>query len=305
MKVNLNLLPVIIALAEQGSVSAAARKLRMTQPSVSRALAQLRQAFGDPLFVRTAGGMSPTPRTVQLLEPVRAMLGIFTDGVLLANAFDPAKLDRTITIALSDVGEMATLPGILARLNREAPHANVRSVSVPPTQLQRALEAGEVDLALGYFPDLKGNNFYQQRLYVHGFVCLVRADHPVTAERLSLKQFKQLGHAVVRAEGRSQEILERFLLKRGIRRREVLQTPHFMSIPHIIARSDLVATVPVTVGTSFARFMAVRIILPPFEMPKVELRQHWHRKYHHDPLNRWLRGIVNSLIEDWAVELQG
>ena len=286
-------------------MSAAAHKLRMTQPSVSRALAQLRLAFDDPLFVRTARGMSPTPRAGKLLEPVRAMLGIVTSGVLQANTFDPATLDRTITIALSDVGEMATLPGILARLNREAAHVNVRSISLPPAQLQRALETGEVDLALGYFPDLKGNNFYQQRLYVHGFVCLVRAGHPVTSERLSLKQFKQLGHAVVRAEGRSQEILERFLLKRGIRRREVLQTPHFMSIPHIIARSDLVATVPVTVGTSFARFMEVRMILPPFEMPKVELRQHWHRKYHHDPQNRWLRGIVHSLTEDWAVELQG
>ena len=305
MKVNLNLLPVVVALVEEGTVSAAAHKLRMTQPAVSRALAQLREAFADPLFVRTARGMSPTPRTVKLLGPVREMLGILANGVFQVTAFDPRKLDGVVTISLSDVGEMATLPGVLSRLDREAPNVNVRSVSVPPVQLQHALETGEVDLALGYFPDLRGNNFFQQRLFVHGFVCIVRSDHPITAERLTLKQFTRLGHAVVRAEGRSQEVLERFLLKRGIRRREVLQTPHFMSIPHIIARTDLVATVPVTVGRSFARFKAVRVVQPPFELPTVELKQHWHRKFHQDPRNRWLRGLVHSLADEWLAELQG
>jgi DNA-binding transcriptional LysR family regulator len=182
---------------------------------------------------------------------------------------------------------------------------NVRSVSLPPTQLQRAMELGEVDLAMGYFPDLKGNNFYQQRLYAHGFVCLVRAGHPVKGPRLTMKQFKQLGHAVVRAEGRSQEIFERFLLKRGIQRRETLQTPHFMSIPHIIAHSDLVATVPMAVGTSFAKFMDIRLILPPFDVPQVDIRQHWHRKFHHDPQNRWLRGVVHTLINESMDELKG
>lgn len=294
-----------MAIAEEGTVSAAARKLSMSQPSVSSALAKLRHSLRDPLFVRTARGMAPTPRTLALLQPVRVTMGIVTNELLqTAAAFDPAKTDKTFSIALSDVGEMVVLPSILAHLSKVAPKVNLRSISMPPAQLQRAMELGEVDLALGYFPDLKGSNFYQQRLYSHGFVCLLRADHTIKGSRLTMRQFKQLGHAVVRAEGRSQEILERFLVKRGIQRREVLQTPHFLSVPYIITRSDLLATVPMALGTSFARFMNIRLILPPFDVPHIVVRQHWHRKFHHDPQNRWLRGTIYSLINESIDELK-
>jgi len=276
----------------------------MSQPSVSNALAKLRHVFGDPLFVRTVRGMEPTPRALALLQPVRDALGIVANEVLKTTAFNPAKMDGVISIAMSDVGEMITLPRILTYLNKVAPNVNLRSVSLPPAQLQRAMETGDVNLALGYFPDLKGNNFYQQRLYSHGFVCLLRTDHPIKGSRLSVRQFKQLGHAVVRAEGRSQEIFERVLVKHRIRRREVLQTPHFMSIPHIIARSDLVATVPMAVGTSFSKFMGIRLIKPPIEVPRIDLRQYWHRRFHHDPHSRWLRGLVHSLINESIDELK-
>jgi DNA-binding transcriptional LysR family regulator len=299
------LLPVIIALSEEGTVSAVARRLGMSQPAVSRALGQLRHTFADPLFVRTARGMEPTPRAVELLRPVRAALGIVSGEILQSAVFDPAAAERTVAIALSDAGEMITLPSILGHLRTAAPNINVRSVSLPPAQLQRAMEIGEVDLALGYFPDLKGNNFYQQRLYSHGFTCLLRTGHPIKGPRMTLKQFKLAVHAVVHAEGRSQEILERFLVKRRIHRRAVLETPHFLSIPHIIARSDLVATVPIAVATAFGRFMGIRTIVPPFDVGQVELRQHWHRKFHHDPLNRWLRGMIHTVINESIEELKG
>ncbi len=287
-----------MAIAEEGTVTAAARKLGMSQPAVSSALAKLRHSLRDPLFVRTARGMESTPRTLALLQPVRLTMEIVTNELLQTAPFDPTKTDKTFSIALSDVGEMVVLPSILAHLSKVAPKVNLRSISMPPTQLQRAMELGEVDLALGYFPDLTGTNFYQQRLYSQGFVGLLRADHPIKGPRLTMRQFKQLGHAVVRAEGRSQEVLERFLAKRKIHRREVLQTPHFLSVPYIITQSDLLATVPMALGTSFARSMNLRLILPPFDVPHVVLRQHWHRKFHHDPQNKWLRGTVHSLIND-------
>jgi len=297
-KLNLNLLPVIVALAEEGTVSAAARKLHMSQPFVSSALGKLRRSFGDPLFVRTARGMEPTPRAQALLQPVRVALGVVENEVLRVAAFDPATSEKTISIVLSGAGEMVFLPAILARLNKEAPNVNVRSVSLDATQLERSMELGDVDLALGYFPDLKGNNFYQQRLMSDRFICLLRADHPIEDSRLTLKQFNQLGHAVVHAEGRSQEVVERFLVKRGISRRIVLHTPHFMSIPHIVAKSDLAATVPLVVGTAFAQFSDVRLIRPPFRSPRFAVRQHWHRKFHHDARSRWLRGVIHSLFNE-------
>lgn len=298
MRLDLNLLPVVVALVEEGSGSAAARRLGMSQPAVSAALSRLREAFGDPLFVRTSHGMEPTPRTLALIGPIRAALGIVDNELTQGLDFDPSVSSKSITLALSDIGEMVFLPRILERLSVEAPGMSLRSVTLPPPQIERGLELGEIDLAVGYFPDLKGNNFFQQRLFSHGFVCLLRAGHPFRGNRLTPKQFLELGHAVVRAEGRSQEVFERFLQRQGIRRRVVLNTPHFMSIPLIIAKSDLVATVPLAVGTSFAQTSQIRLVRPPFSIPSFDLRQHWHRRFNNDAKSRWLRGLVHSLFND-------
>jgi DNA-binding transcriptional LysR family regulator len=302
-KLDLNLLPVIVALAEHRSVSAAARQLGMSQPAVSSALARLRASLGDPLFVRTARGMEATPRAMTMLAPARAALGIVDHEILASQGFDPATSDRKITLALSDIGEMVFLPKILARLQADAPGMTVRSVTLPVSQLERGLELGEIDLAIGYFPDLKGNNFFQQRLFSHGFVCLLRTGHPIKTHKLTARQFMALGHAVVNAEGRSQEVFERFLQKQGIRRRVVLNTPHFMSLPSIISASDLVATVPLAIGVWFSSTARVRMAKPPYPVPKFDLKQHWHRRVNNDPQSRWLRELVYSLfnedVDEW------
>lgn len=302
-KLDLNLLPVIVALAESRSVSAAARQLGMSQPAVSSALARLRASLGDPLYVRTARGMEATPRAQELLMPARAALGIVDQEILASPGFDPATSEKTITLALSDIGEMVFLPKVLARLQVDAPGMKVRSVTLPVSQLERGLELGEIDLAVGYFPDLKGNNFFQQRLFSHGFVCLLRSGHPIKAKKLAPRQFMSQGHAVVNAEGRSQEVFERYLQEQGIRRRVVLNTPHFMSLPSIISASDLLATVPLAVGVWFASTARVRWARPPFQVPEFDLKQHWHRRVNNDPQSRWLRGLFYSLfneeVDEW------
>jgi DNA-binding transcriptional LysR family regulator len=200
---------------------------------------------------------------------------------------------------MSDVGEMVFLPPILDRLRRVAPHASVRSVTLPPRELERELESGDIDLAVGYFPDLRKNHFFAQRLFTHEFCCLLRADHPIQGDRLTLKQFQSAEHAVIRAEGRSQEVFENYLERHRIKRRVALLAPHFMSIPMIVARSDLIATVPHAIGVWFARSNAnLRVAAPPFRSPRFDLKQFWHRRYHEDLRNRWLRSMIAELFND-------
>lgn len=300
---DLNLLRVVVALYDAGSVGRAAQTLGMSQPAMSAALARLRKAFGEPLFVRTARGMSPTARAHALAAGAREVLARIADDVLSEASFDPATTSATFTIAMSDVGEMVFLPKILESLQREAPHAVVRSVSLPPARLEQALESGEADLAVGYFPDLKSSAFFQQRLFTHRFVCLLRTDHPIRGRRLTLEQFLSLGHAVVRAEGRSQEIFEKYLERKKIARRIVLLTPHFMSIPTIIGKTDLVVTLPHAIGLFFSQAGAnIKVMEPPLPIPRIELRQHWHRNAHHDPKNKWLRRLVAGLFTDASDE---
>ena len=296
---DLNLLPVLVSIYEQGSVTAAAQHLGMSQSAVSTALSKLRGKYGDPLFQRVGHGMQATARMRGLIEPLREALSR-VDGTLESEAgFNPRTTQHTFTFAMTDLGEMVFMPKIQRRIRQLAPHASVRSVAASAPQIARGLETGEIDLAVGYFPDLREKSFQEKHLFFHHFVCLLRANHPITATTLSLAQFLSLEHAVVYGAGRSYEIVERFLKAKKIHRRVVLQTPHFMSIPFIIAQSDLVVTVPHAVGMFVkSMHMNIRIAQPPLRTPRIDLKQHWHRNFQRDPKSRWLRELVATLFTD-------
>lgn len=296
---DINLLRVLLALEERRSVSLAAKVLRRSQPSVSAALARLRAQLGDPLFLRSGTQMVPTPRALAAVAAAREALDIVDRRIVPPAAFEPATSEAPVRLALSDVGEIVFLPRILAMLRARMPKAAVHSLSPLAEAVGRELEYGRVDLAVGYFPDLSGHSYSQQVLFNDTYACLIRADHPIRAERLSLEQFRQLGHAVVRAESRTEEVMERFLAARGIQRRVVLASPHFASVPLVIAQSDLVVTVPEPLARYYASTGAnLRIIGLPFKAPTMALKQFWHRRFQHDARNQWLRANVFGLFEE-------
>jgi DNA-binding transcriptional LysR family regulator len=298
-ELDLNLIPFLVALDETRNVSRAGALLGVSQPRVSAALGKLRDYFGDPLFVRTSRGMEPTPCALALAPAARDALARIERGLVAPHDFDPAASTHTFSIALSDVGEIVFLPRLLQEFARRAPHANLRSVSLSHSEVERELESGGIHLAVGYFPDLGGTNFFQQRLFTHRFICLMRRDHPLAARRLTLDRFLGCGHAVVRAEGRSQEVLEKYLAKRRLSRRAVLETPHFTSLPYILSRTDLIATVPHAIGYAYANEHASIVLVdPPLPLPHFDLRQHWHRKFHNDARTLWLRGLIAELFND-------
>ena len=298
MHQDLNLVRILVAVAEGHRVAVAAQALGMTQSGVSNALRRLRTAYDDPLFVRSPQGLQPTPRALTLIGAARKILDLHRTEMLEPVEFEPLTARTEFRFAMSDIGEMVFLPRILAHFHEHAPHATFRNVVLAPGALVRALEEGHVDLAVGYFPDLKGVDVFQQKLFSHGFVCLVRADHPSVGRRLTRRQFQEVGHAAIHAEGRSQEVLEQYLRRKRIARPVVLHVPHFMSIPYVIAASDLMVTVPLAVGTAFAAVTRLKLLQPPFETPRFDLSQHWHRRFHKDPRNRWLRNQIALLFTE-------
>jgi len=300
---DLNLLPVLVKIYEHGSVSAAAAQLGMSQSAVSGALARLRQLYGDPLFHRVGHGMRPTARMHALADPLRESLARVTGTLSVQQEFNPASTGLTFTFALSDLGEMVFMPKILRRIRQLAPAASIRSVAASAADIERGLETGEIDLAVGYFPDLRDKSFMEKHLFFHHFVCLLRADHPITATTLSLQHFLSVEHAVVYGAGRTYEIFERYLKSKKIERRIALQTPHFMSIPFVISQSDLVVTVPHAVGVFVQSVhMNIRLAQPPVRPPRIDLKMHWHRNFQRDAKNRWLREIVAGLFTDESDE---
>lgn len=293
---DLNLLVVLDALLEERGVNATARRLKVSQPNVSFALSKLRTFFNDELLVRQGNRMQPTPTGERLRDPVRRILATVDTELLRTPSFDPARSERRFAITTSDIGELVFIPKLMQALAQRAPGATIRCYSMRPEDLERAMAEGIVDLALGYFPDLDGAAFYKQKLFEHPFVCLVRAGHPTVGSTITLDQFLSLGHVVVSQEGRSQELFERTLSQQGLSRHIQLQSPHFVSTPLQIAKSDLITTVPKAVGTTYAELAGLRQIPPPLAIPPIELQQFWHRRVHHDPAILWLRALISELF---------
>lgn len=295
---DLNLLPIVVALYDELSVSRAARHLGMSQPAVSKALRRLRESFDDPLFVRGRSGIVPTPRAHAIVRAARPHLQHLHEDLLKGERFDPATSTRPIVLGLSDIAEMAFLPSILGRLRVHAPKAPVSTVTVPDGQVAERLEKDDVDVAAGYFPALAQRNFRHRQLSKHGFACLMRAGHPLWKSRLTVSAYLAADHIVVRREGRSQDLLERFIERRRLRRKVAMYTSNVLSVPFIVMDTDLIATLPYAVVTRFASLTPqVAAALPPFDVT-YDLKLHWHRRFDNEPRSIWLRDQLAAAFKD-------
>ena len=295
---DLNLLPIAVALYDELSVSRAARRLGMSQPAVSKALRRLRDTFDDALFVRGPNGIVPTPRAHAIVRVARPHLQHLQEDLLKGERFDPATSTRAIVLGLSDIAEMAFLPSILDYLRVHAPKCPVITVTARDAPLAEALEKGDVDVAAGYFPALAQRNFRQRRLSKHGFACLMRAGHPLWKRRLTVSAFLAAEHIVIRREGRSQDILERFIERRKMRRKIAMYTSNVLSVPFIVMDTQLVATLPYAVVTRFVSLTSqVAAALPPFDLT-YDLKLHWHRRFDNEPRSIWLREQLAAVFKD-------
>jgi DNA-binding transcriptional LysR family regulator len=291
---DLNLLVVFDAIVKDRNVTKAARRVGLSQPAMSSALNRLRLIFKDPLFVRTGDGMVPTPFAQQLSPPIQRACELIENLGDIGAAFDPRSAAQTFRFYMTDIGETIFLPRLLRALDQRAPQVTVQVLTIPEYGEQAAMAAGEVDLAVGFFPDLK-SGFFQQRLYQDEFVCLVRADHPLAHGALSVRQFASMRHAIVASAGTGHEAAISRALGRH-RLKVALHIPHFMAVPAIISQTDYVVTVPTRFARALEGFPGLRAIQPPVKIPAFEIKQHWHERYHRDPANRWIRALVAELF---------
>jgi len=291
---DLNLLRAFDAVLRDGSVTAAAGRLGLSQPAMSNALARLRRLLGDPLFMRTPGGMRPTPFAQQLAAPVRQALDLIHATLLAQPGFDSRTSQRSFRLQLSDVGEIVFLPALLERLQREAPGVRVETQHLPQDEVSDALASGEIDLAVGFLPELF-QGVVQKRLFRDRYVCLVRADHPRVGSRLTLAQFLAATHVLVSARGSAHEIVEQTLRNKGLQRRIALRVPHFTVVPMILARTDHMVIVPEGLVGAIAPFGRFKSLKPPVDIPALDVKVHWHERFDQDPGIAWLRSVIVEL----------
>ncbi|WP_019699853.1 LysR family transcriptional regulator [Paracidovorax oryzae] len=297
-EIDLNLLVVFQQLLVTRKVSQAAENLGLTQPAVSNSLARLRRLLGDELFLRTAQGMQPTPYADQLAESVSYALAMIHGALNHKLGFDPATSRRVFKVGMTDIGEIYFLPRLLERLAQVAPGVRLATVRNSATDLKDAMEAGKVDLAVGLLPQLKAG-FFQRRLFRQPYVCLFRQDHPLhKRRRIGLEDFAKAQHVVVVSEGTGHGKVDELLERMGVARDVRLTVPHFVAIGHILQATQMVATVPEKMAQSMAEPFGLAYAPHPAKLPQVAINLFWHTKYHRDPGNQWLRGVMVEMFAE-------
>lgn len=278
------------------SVSRAAERLGLAQAAASTALNKLRAHFDDRLFERTALGMQPTPYAQKIHPALHDALAQLDQARASRERFQPERATRRFRICLTDISEVVLLPHLLNHVRRVAPGVQIETEIVSNASARR-LEDGEVDLAVGFMPQLEAG-FYGQTLFRQDFVCLVARDHPRIGPRkkLTRKAFAAEAHALVSSSGTGHAIVDKTIARHGIERRVVVRLSSFLGVARIVAQTELLVIVPRILGQILATQEPVELVDPPFPLPAYAVKQHWHARFHADEGNAWLRQTMASLF---------
>jgi DNA-binding transcriptional LysR family regulator len=294
-QIDLNLLIVFHQLMVERRVSKVAEHLGLTQPAVSNTLAKMRRLFGDELFLRTPAGMVPTPFAEQLGESVGYALAMIHSGLNQQTRFDPASAKCSMTIGMTDIGEIVFLPALIERLSREAPGITLSTVRNAAVKLRDDMESGKVDLAIGLLPQLKAG-FFQRQLFRQRYVCLFRRGHRLDKKRLSLAEFRSVEHLVVVSAGTGHSAVDELMKRAHIERLIRMTVPHFVGVGHILRSTDLVATVPERLAMHLSEPFGLTYTPHPVSLPEIAINVFWHAKAHRSLANQWLRGVIFELF---------
>lgn len=295
--IDLNLLSVFQEVYRERQISAAARRLGLTQSAVSNALARLRRTFGDELFVRTAYGMQPTPLAQQMAEPIGAAMVQVALALSQRSRFDPATSNRRFTLAMTDVGEVYFMPVLIERCRSSAPHVEIASLRANGLSLKDDMETGRVDLAIGAFEDVS-EALYHRALFRQRFVSMFRKDHPLAKGKVDLARFVAAPHLIVDAAQSPYDRINGLLEKAGVTAGARFRVPHFTAVPYIVSTSELVVTVPQKLAESAASPFGLKWIEPPLALPTLQTNVFWHRRFNHDPGIQWLRGLIADVFAE-------
>lgn len=289
---DLNLLVTLNVLLTEGSVVAAARRLQLSPSAMSRALARLRRATGDPLLVRAGRVLVPTPRALALRERVRGVVEEAEAVLRPALSFELATLERSFTIRCTEGFAESFGPALLRRIAAQAP--GVRLCFVPkPDKDSAPLREGTVDLETGVTSKEMGPEIRTQGLFRDRLVGVVRKGHPLARGRMTAQRYAAAAHVLVARRGLETGAVDSALAQAGLVRQGAVSVGGFATAIRLAAESDLVATVAEKHTRSLWRGMqrfALPLTLPPFTVSLF-----WHPRLEADPAHRWLRSLLRAV----------
>ena len=296
-KVDLNLFIVFDAIYTEANLTRAGQIVGITQPAVSNALSRLRETFNDPLFVRTAQGMVPTPMAQNIIGPVRNALALLRTSVQESRIFNPQQANKTFRISMTDLTEAVILPPLFQRLRRLAPTVLIESFLCKRRETTKELAAGRLDFAI----DAPLNTDPQVRhvkLMQDHYVCALRQGHPLADSKLTLDSYLGMTHIHISSRRNGLGYVDLALGKMGVQRKVALRSQHYLMASQVLQQTDMTMTVP----ERFARRHQLRYHPLPVEVPALETHLYWHESTDQDPANRWMREQITELCERVVAE---
>lgn len=305
--IDLNLLVYLDVLLRKRNVTRAAESLGISQPAMSNSLKRLRELFGDPLLVRTSGGMSPTERA-EILQPlVREIVASAEKAIEPDKKFDASRADRVFRISVSDYGESTLLPHLLRRMRSEAPNITL-DILTPSDVSYQDIEGGNVDLVINRFDDLP-QSFHQRTIWRDSFSCLINHNNPLR-KNFNLEAYLEASHVWVSKTGMGigvgvdpgagQQLgwVDDALARLGKKRRIRVLTRHYQVAMHLAELRDLVITLPTKAANLIKAHPDVIILPPPFDIPEIELQMAWSPLLQHNPAHQWIRRLIADVAHE-------
>jgi DNA-binding transcriptional LysR family regulator len=292
-RLDLNLLVTLETLLVEQNVTRAAERLHLSQPAVSAQLSRLRELFDDPLLIPAQRGMTPTAKALELLEPLRLALDQVRATLAGHRHFDPLKAQLTVAIACTDYLQTTLVQPLAVALRKRAPGVRIALRHLDPPQLEARMANGEVDLAL-MEPECAPVSLRSRHLFDERYVLIGRHRHPRLRRGLSVEQFARLDHVIVSLRGGDFTTpVDEGLAALGYRRNVVLSAASFLSVPEIVAHSDIVALVPERLVRD--RGEALKTVECPFPVPGFSISMLWHERTHAHSGQRWVREVIVEL----------
>ena len=298
-QLDLNLLRVLCTIYRLGSVTAAGQQLALSQPATSNALARLRLFFDDELFVRSPRGLHPTRKAQRIVPAVIEQLHLLESSVMSSDGFEAANSSLHWRLSLSDLGEMMFLPALAQALRAQSPLSQVSNLSVDALQVSSALDAHDIDLAIGILGPHHGS-IRAELLFQENFVAITASDWRPGIGRagssLSTRQLAAASLAVASPAATFHGSVDLMLAKLKLNDRTVLRARHYGALPELVTRSDLMAIVPLMYAKSLAPRYDVRIWELPDHGPRYDVSMLWHQTASSNLAHSWLRGVVRGLF---------
>ncbi len=296
-KYDLNLIIALDALFEERSVTRAAARVGITQSAMSQALRRLREALKDDLFIRTSTGIEPTNAAVALAAPLREALEQIHATLINRPTFDPASAERVFSLSMPDALQLPLMPALVSAVARAAPAVTLRTVQFERLRVDRQLDEGDVDIAIGRFeaPDARHlvANLYEER-----HVCVFNPRLVKLKLPLQLDDYLRYPHVLLAFAGDTTGVVDEHLEQRRRKRRVIATTPYAHVLPFVLEQAAAIGIVPSRLADRCAAFARLTITDPPLKLKPYTICMKWHARQHGDSGLQWLRDLVATISAD-------